>query len=48
MNDHSSLYGGENRAFVLRNAQLSFDNGVGVERGVDGREQSRDAFAGER
>ena len=31
---------------MLRNAELSFDDGVGMQRGVDGREQSGNALAG--
>jgi hypothetical protein len=38
MHNHSGFNGSERRAFVLRNTQLGFDDGVGVERGVDGRE----------
>jgi len=38
VDDHAGFNGGERGAFVLRNAQLGFDDGVGVERGVDGRE----------
>jgi len=47
VDDHAGLNGGERSAFVLRNAQIGFDNGVGVKRSVDGSEQSRNAFAGE-
>ena len=48
VNDHAGFNGGKRGAFVLRNAQLRIDNGIGVERAVDGREQSVHAFAGER
>ncbi len=48
VNDHAGFNGCESRAFVLGNAEFRFDDGVGVERGVDGGEQSGNAFAGER
>ena len=36
VNDHSGLDCGENGALVLRHAQFGFDDGVGVERVVNG------------
>ena len=48
MDDHAGLNGGERGAFVLRNVQLGFDDGIGVERLVDCSEQSGNAFAGKR
>jgi len=46
VNDHAGFDSGEGCAFVLGNAEIGVDDGVGVERGVDGREESIDAFAG--
>ncbi len=44
VNHHAGLNRGKHRAFVLRNAQLGFDDGIGVERSVNGREQSRECL----
>ena len=37
VHDHAGFDRGQRRAFVLRNAQLRFDDRIGVQRGVDGR-----------
>ena len=47
VNDHAGVDCGESGAFVLRDAEIGFDDGIGVERAVDGREEGGDAFAGE-
>ena len=47
VDDHAGFDSCEGSAFVLGDAELGFDDGVGVESGVDGLEQGFEAFAGE-
>jgi hypothetical protein len=47
MDDHAGVNSGERGALVLGHAQVGFNDGIGVERGVDGGEHRIQSFAGQ-
>lgn len=48
VNDHAGFNGCEHGAFVLRNAKLRVNDGIGAQSGIDGGEERLDTLAGKR
>ena len=44
MDDHARFNGGEHCAFVLRDTKISVDDGIGVERIINGNKQKRECL----
>lgn len=48
VDDHAGIDSGKHSSLVLRDAQVGFDHGIGVESRVDGVEDRVQTLAGER